>query len=355
MSLSLRTRAALFRRRVARAAGRALGRNATTYVQERTSEYRGYWEGAAARIGADFTALSDSIWEVRRGTGRVRLANYVTSADDPVTLRIAGDKALCLRRVVDLGIPVPLHGVFSLGSLSRAREFVDRHGGAFAVKPVSGSASALGVSTNLTEWRGVREAALLAALFNPEFLVERMVPAESCRLLFLGGELIHAVRRTGVRVTGDGTSTLSALAAAAGSPADETMRLTLEHQGLAPVSVPAAGTEVVVRCLPAGLRAHPELRTVYDQTITDRIGPELREQAGRIVRSIGSEFAGVDVLTNDPSVSLEQARGVFLELNTTPGIHHHYHTPHERETHPVAVRVLEYLLERGAPVAEGVV
>jgi cyanophycin synthetase len=63
------------------------------------------------------------------------------------------------------------------------------------------------------------------------------------------------------------------------------------------------------------------------------------------VRDIGSRFAGVDILTNDPSVPLAKSRGVFLELNTTPGIHHHYIAP-EGGSPPVAVAVLRHIFEQ---------
>ena len=64
------------------------------------------------------------------------------------------------------------------------------------------------------------------------------------------------------------------------------------------------------------------------------------------------QLVGVDVITNDPSVSLAQSGGVFLEVNTTPGIHHHYHTREEHERHPVATKVLQHLLQVGTHGAE---
>jgi glutathione synthase/RimK-type ligase-like ATP-grasp enzyme len=61
------------------------------------------------------------------------------------------------------------------------------------------------------------------------------------------------------------------------------------------------------------------------------------------VERIGSRFAGVDLLTNDPSVPLTESGGVFLELNTTPSIHHH---AIGTRSESVAVRVLQYLLDK---------
>lgn len=345
---SLVTRARLLKRRLHHALARRLAADRTVYVQSRVGEYRGYWSGAARRIGADFQPLSDGIWEVRRGDGVVRCANYVVSADDPVTLRVAGDKPLCYRLAQGCGVPVPLHAVFTLDRLRDVRAFVGEHGGRWAVKPASGSASGLGVTTHVRGWRAVREAALLASLYDPRFLVERTVAAESYRLLFLGGEMVHAVRRRGSRVAGDGRTALGDLLKNAGVPLDEATRATLDHQGLDPADVLPDGVERVVRGVPAQARSLSELRTVYDESVTGSVGPGLTEEARRVVEAVGSEFAGVDVLTNDPGRPLAETGGVFLEINTTPGIHHHYHTERERAEHPVAARVLEYLLARSA-------
>ena len=336
--------------RVRRALRRRLQPPKTRYVQDRVEEYRGYWSAAARRIDAEFVPLARGVWEVRRGNSRVRLANYVTSADNPVTLGLAGDKAFCFRLAEEAEVPVPVHAVFGLDRLDAVRAFVTEHQGTWTVKPVSGSASGLGVTTHLRRWPEIRDAALLASFYSPELMVERTVAAESCRLLYLGGELVHAVRRRGARVTGDGARSLGELMAAAEIPVDSVTIATLEHESTSPAYVPADGEECVVRSIPTDGQSTMELRTVYDESITDIVAPALADQCLRVVRALGSEFAGVDVLTNDPTVSLAESGGVFLEINTTPGIHHHYHTERERAEHPVAVRVLEHLLERGADV-----
>jgi cyanophycin synthetase len=83
---------------------------------------------------------------------------------------------------------------------------------------------------------------------------------------------------------------------------------------------------------------------VYDETATGRIGPALAEQGARLVRAVDSRFAGVDVVTLDPGAAVRPGSGALLEVNTTPGIHHHYQGDQDRREHPVAVRVLRHLL-----------
>lgn len=350
--LGLRLGLKRLRIRLGRSAASSLGLNRTVYVSERTKEYRRYWEEAATLAGADFRVLADGIWEISRDGVRTRIAGHFVGLDDPVTLKIAGDKLLSYTLATRAGVPVPPHQPFTLETLDSARAFYGRHGGPVVVKPTAGSSSGLGVTTQLDSLGGIENAALLASLFCPQLLIESMIPAESVRLLFLDGQLVHAVRRRGVRVTGDGRKSVRTLLDDVGAPSDRATLLTLAAQDMTLEHVPGAGEELVARCLPADTAGSRELRTIYNETITPLVAPALVEQASRVVRALGSRFAGVDLMTNDPTRPLEATGGAFLEINTTPGLHHHYQDAEELRTHPVAMAVLDALLTR-APAVVG--
>ena len=83
---------------------------------------------------------------------------------------------------------------------------------------------------------------------------------------------------------------------------------------------------------------------MYDEDISGSVCDVLAAQGKRLVEALGSRLAGVDVLTNDPKLSLDDAHGAFIEINTTPGLHHHYVCEREFETHTVARRILASLL-----------
>ena len=51
----------------------------------------------------------------------------------------------------------------------------------------------------------------------------------------------------------------------------------------------------------------------------------------------------IDIITFNPGISLESSGGVINEINTTPGLHHHYNLLNDHGT-PPAVPVLKYLL-----------
>jgi cyanophycin synthetase len=323
-----------------------LGLKHTVYVTERLDEYRGYWEEAAQSLGASFTALTREVWEVRAGTRVLRLSNHITPCDDHATRVLAGDKPYCYRLAGDLGVPVPDHVVFEVGDLAPVRRFFETHPGPFVLKPAKDTASGMGITTGLSTWPMVVRAIALASLYGQTLILERMVPGESCRLLYLGGRLIHAVRRRGVRITGDGSQSIAGLLEATGLghlAEDGNTRFTLAASGRSLSEVPQPGEELLVRGLPAATSERRELRTVYDEDVTSLCAPGLAAELSAVVRALGSEFAGIDIIANDLGRSLGESGGTFLEINTTPGIHHHYVAP--RPAEPVAKLVLAHLLE----------
>jgi cyanophycin synthetase len=327
---------------------RALRRPRSRYVEQRSAEYLGYWQRGAQALGARLTALGEGIWEIEAAGRRTRVANYMVQIDDPVTLRLAADKPYCHALARRLGLPVVPHATFRLHELDAAWRFMQAQGGEFAIKPARGTAAARGVTLHVATRRELASAAALASLYSEELLVEAMIPMEACRLLYLDGELIHAVRRRGLRVVGDGRASIGALLARRGLArlrSDRATLSTLRAQHLSLDSRPRAGEERVVRHLPASTKLDAELRTVYDEAITHLVYEPTASALARVVRELGSRFAGIDLMTNDPSIPLGESGGVFLEVNTTPGLHHHYVDSAERC--PAAIPVLRYLLAGG--------
>jgi cyanophycin synthetase len=319
-------------------------RHRTQYVWQRVAEHRACWEAAAAAIGAELVPLSDRVWEVRRSGRQTRIANDLLQLDDPVVLEIAGDKELCYRLAETAGVRTPDHVVFDRGQLEQAWRHVEADGHPFVVKPARGTSAGLGVTLGVRTRADLVSAFATAAVRDRRVIVERMVAGESCRLLFLDGEMIHAVRRRGVSLLPDGISSVASLLAAAGLGHLVNDALTsafLAAQDLTPASVPPMGPRIVARGVPPSETRRDEVRTVYDEVITDLLSPELIADAARVVAAVGSRWAGVDIVTPDPSRPLSEC-GAMLEVNTTPGILHHCGP--RPDACPVAIRVLERLL-----------
>jgi cyanophycin synthetase len=223
--------------------------------------------------------------------------------------------------------------------------------GPYVVKPAKGTGSGVGVSVGVRSRLELANAIALASVHSSRIIIERLVAAETVRLLFLDGRMIHAVRRRGVRVETDGITSIEQLVARLTPrpvPIDAVVRETIHQQGRSLADVLPAGEELVVRWLPAAIGSSRELRTIYDEEVTNLVSPALVEEVAPLLAALGSRFAGVDLLTNDPTRSLAEAGGVFLEINTTPGLHHHCTPSADGVACDVAVTVLRRLLDRDA-------
>jgi cyanophycin synthetase len=222
------------------------------------------------------------------------------------------------------GISVPEYVTVGIDNIDEAQDLLVRTGGPCVVKPVRDTASGLGITTYVQGPYALEWAVARASIFCPEILVESQVPGESYRLLFLNGDLIHAVRRRGTRVQADGIHTVRELAVRSRvGPFDEFGVRTLEAQGWTADAVPPNGTSVLLRGLPTGQTRTRELRTVYDEDVTSLIGPDLVDELSGLVLRLRVSFAGIDVITVDPTRPLGAGGGALIEVNTTPGIHHH--------------------------------
>jgi cyanophycin synthetase len=301
--------------------------------------------------------VRDDLWEVEFRGKTTRILNYKLELDNPVMLEMAGMKPLMYRLLKQNGLCSPEHLVFSLKELDAACHFLSAHPKGCVVKPAQGTSSGLGVTTHVLTSKDLRRAAILASLYCPELIIEPNIPGESYRMLVLNGKMIHAVCRRGPRLCGDGLLTVSELIGADNRRRrcsgeiniiiDQDCLFTLGYQNLTLESVPEENREFVVKSInePAGKRA--EVRTVYNKVVTDLICRSLINDVESAARILRSEFAGVDIITTDPTVPLEKSGGVINEVNTTPGLHHHYNVESKSEQYPqAAVEVLTYLLEK---------
>jgi cyanophycin synthetase len=336
--------------RATRLARGLLPSHETTYVGERVEEYRQYWMQAADVAGARFAEIKRGVWEVSRGSCRTVIFNHITECDNPVALALASDKPFCYSRALDVGLPVPEHIVITPDSADAALAFQERLSASLVVKPAIGTSSGLGITTDVRTRRQLIGAIGLASILGCEIIVERMIAGESYRLLYLAGRLVHAVRRRGTRVVGDGRRSIAQLIRDSGHPRlvrDPVLQDTLAGQHKSLSDTPAQGESVLLLGVPVSLTGRKELRTVYNEVALGLCGQALIAECADLVRALGLEFAGVDVITTNPAVSLRESGGRFVEINTTPGLHHHYIGDNSPDAVPAAAQVVEYLLTRG--------
>ncbi|THJ19420.1 MAG: hypothetical protein CAF45_016155 [Nitrospira sp. CG24E] len=326
-----------------------------TYVHHRVSEYQGMWKNVAIKIGARFTVLTDAIWELELDGKTTRILNDKLEFDNPVTLEIAGMKPLVYQLFAERGLRVPEYRTYQLDDWEQTIQFLKRHPKGCVVKPANGTSSGHGVTTHIQTVSELKAASILASLYCPDLLIEPMIPGECYRLLVLDGTLIHAVRRKGATLVGDGVSTIASLLRAENAirssrgdqclDIDRDCLFTLDYQGFLLDSVPLQGQAVLVKSVNDPRRKRIEVRTVYNEAVTHLICDSLRDDAEAAARILNSRLVGVDFITVDPAVPLEKSGGVINEVNTTPGLHHHYDADREPYPEP-APRILQSLFSR---------
>ena len=326
---------------------------------QRAGFYRTVWKDAAVALGASVRELDGDVIEIRRAERRTRVFRNYTPLDDPITLRVAGNKPLVLQLMADAGLPIVEHRLFYLRTIQDALAFLAEAGGPCVVEPARGTGAGQGVTTGITK----RLQLLLAAAGSGimpwgALLVEREVEGANYRLLFLDGELLDAVRRLPPSVTGDGTSTVTQLIRTANRcrleqgyqlaqtvlQVDRDMRRTLARQNLHMAAVPAAGVRVALKTAINSNTADE------NEPVTGELCQAVVDAAAKAAAVVGARLAGVDIITPDPSRPLEDVNGVILEVNTTPGFHFHYHR--KGEGIPVAERVLESVFASPARFGE---
>lgn len=326
------------------------GKQAADAKRQRAGFYRDAWQEAATILESDVEALDEDTLAIRKAAVATRVCLNYTPLDDPVSLRIAGNKPVVHRMLSHSGHPVPAFCEFSLSSLSAGMKFLQDHG-TCVVKPASGTGGGQGVTTGIRTDRELRKAAINAGGYGPGLIIEQQIPGKNLRLLFLDGELLDAIERRGPSVTGDGGSTINQLInrmnderiQADGALAqsivkrDQDMRRTLADQKMKLGSIPDAGQVVTLKTV------------INDNSACDNncVESELHEDVVNVARTavnvLGLRLAGVDIVTPDHTSPLAKAGGVILEVNSTPGLYFHYAGVRRRRL--VAVPILAACLD----------
>lgn len=315
--------------------------------------YRAIWVDAARDVGAEVIDLGYGFLKIRTDQDSTIVWNQWVMLDDVVTLRLSLQKALVHRLLSSVGVPVPEHVEFCSSDLGTAIAFLKRDAGPYVVKPVA-SSGGYGVTSGIRSVSQLKRATLRASRTDQRLVIERQVPGDFYRFLFLDGDLIGIVRRRPPRVTGDGKSTIADLIIAENRRrldrrreslmfqlrADLDSVFTLESAGLSLSSVPPLGLTVPVKTVVS--QNGPE----DNETVRDSVSEDVIRETATAAGTIGVRLCGVDVITPDVKVPLEVSGGMIIEVNGTPGLTYHYDVSDRANATRVAVPILRMLLSR---------
>lgn len=310
------------------------------------------WRGVASELEARFEDLGAGFYRLSRGSASTVVHGSALMVDNVVSYRLAGHKPLSLKLLEQAGLgPLPQGRLLAAERWTEALPMLEQ--GPVVVKPAADSGAGRGVSTYVCSEEQLRTAVRAAARCDSQTMIEPQVEGHSYRLLYLDGELISAIRRERPRVTGDGKHTIRELMRAetearlgsdtprALSPlqCDLDARNFLEFHGLHVQHRLSAGHTLPVK----GACNQNSAQDNVD--ITGRVCPEVEELGRQACATLQLRFAGVDLIAPTLDVPLAASGGVINELNTTPGLHHHYLIRGGAPRRGPAAIVVERLLE----------
>ncbi len=285
------------------------------------------------------------------GASQRRIWTAETDLTSAIGESIAHDKDLTKSLLATCGVPVPEGEIVS--SAQHAWEAAQDIGLPVVVKPSDGN-HGRGVSLDLYTQEEVEAAFRVAEPHGSDVMVERFVRGHEHRLLVVGGRVVAAARGEAAWVKGDGQSSVVQLVDAQlntdsrrgleedfplsliETEKDEAIVLDLQRQGLTPLSIPAAGREVLIQ---------RNGNVAID--CTDEIHPDVDHIVSLAARVVGLDIAGVDVVAQDISKPLHSQGGAIVEVNAGPGLLMHL-KPAAGTPRPVGRAICDHLFPEPA-------
>jgi len=304
---------------------------------------------AAVERKTPFIRLTEgNLVQLGYGSKQRRIWTAETDRTSAIAESISSDKDLTKRLLTQCGIPVPEGQIVE--TADQAWAAAQDIGMPVVVKPLDGNRG-WGVSLDVNTEDGVRKAWVAADKEGSGVLVERYVRGDEHRVLVVGDRVVAATRGETACVVGDGTSTVEQLidtqinidprrGDAEGYPLDvirlhsargEMSLLEIQRQGLEPHSVPAKDRVVVV-----------QRNGNLNNDVTDLVHPDVAAVATLAARVVGLDIAGIDIVTQDISRSLEETQGAIIEVNAGPGLLMHV-KPAVGQPRPVGKAIVEHL------------
>ncbi|BCX06710.1 MAG: cyanophycin synthetase [Fischerella sp.] len=316
----------------------ALGPSTESIVKE--AEKRGIpW----MQLGARF------LIQLGYGVNQKRMQATMTDNTGILGVELACDKEATKRILANAGVPVPKGTVINfLDDLPEAIEYVG--GYPIVIKPLDGN-HGRGITIDIQNWEEAEVAYDAARQISRSIIVERYYKGRDHRVLVVDGKVVAVAERVPAHVVGDGRSTIAELIEETNKDPnrgeghdkvltkielDRTSYQLLERQGYTLDTV-LAKDEICY------LRATANLSTggiAVDRT--DEIHPENVWLAQRIVKIIGLDIAGIDIVTSDISRPLREVDGVIVEVNAAPGFRMHV-APSQGTPRNVAGAVIDML------------
>ncbi|MBC6606696.1 cyanophycin synthetase [Hymenobacter sp. BT188] len=292
-----------------------------------------------------------SVIQLGYGVNQKRIQATTSSNTSYFAVEIAGNKNRTKAMLADAGVPVPRGTtVYSLDGL---RDAIEELGFPIVTKPLDGN-HGKGASINIMDWKSAQTGFKEAQEYSRAVIVEQFIEGFDHRLLVVNGKLVAAAKRTPAAVVGDGHSTIQELIDQVNLDprrgeghekvltkikADKHTSAILKARDLTLKSVLPEGEELF-------LKSTANISTGGTATdVTDLVHPYNVLLAERAAGIIGLDICGIDLLTSDIAIPLNETRGAVIEVNAAPGFRMHI-SPTKGLPRNVAAPVVDMLFPR---------
>ena len=320
----------------------------------RSKFYRELWKNAANNLGYQFIDLGYGYWCLKNDNGKyVRGNTNGVELDTNISVIFTGNKPLTHKFVNNVtGYIPPQYCEFNLQSIQKANDFLKKSHSPCVVKPAQDTGAGNGVTMGISHYKTLERAAINASTYSKNLLIEQTVTGKSFRILILNNQYINAIRRDPPQITGDGKSSISELIHKENLRRQNTEKIislfpitidqecinTLNSKALSLKSIPNINETIVVKNVVNQNAAEQNV------DITDLVHPDIISTSIEATKTLGLELAGIDVLTTDISLPLEETGGVINEINSNPGLHHHYLISEAREIN-IAENIIQHCMK----------
>ncbi|MBX0290717.1 cyanophycin synthetase [Hymenobacter sp. HSC-4F20] len=308
---------------------------------------------AASRNIPYIQLKNSNIIQLGYGVNQKRIWATTTSYTSHAGVEVAGNKNRTKAMLKDAGVPVP-YGT-TVYSEDGLRDAVEELGFPIVTKPLDGN-HGKGATIRIMNWEDAVEGLKAAQKYSRAVIVEQFIEGDDYRLLVVNGKLVAAAKRTPAAVTGDGNSTIQQLIA----KVNEDPRRGIGHEKeLTSIKADQHTLDILKThdltlnsVLPAGqqvyLKSTANISTGGTATdVTDLVHPYNVLLAERVAGIIGLDICGIDLLTSDIAIPLNETRGAVIEVNAAPGFRMHV-APTEGLPRNVAAPVVDMLFPAGS-------
>jgi cyanophycin synthetase len=311
-----------------------------------------FWAEAAREVGAGIEPLDDNIFRISRAKRSTLVQFHYVNIDTYFNWMLVAQKPFICKLLLENKYPISRYLEYDIRSIDKAREFLREVSGNFVVKPRSGAGGG-GVTTGVNSYKRLKRASITAAAnFSQKLMIEEQVPGESFRLLFLNGEFIDAVKRCRPSVIGDGKRSIRELIddenhqRRGAGPSRSLFELKpdldcefyMRDVGTSLTTIPAPREKIIVK------NVANENSDRDNFTVRSDIHPDFLRMGKHISSLLGVKLMGIDLMTSDISIPLDQSGGVINEVNIPPGLHYHEMIANPEHRASVGTQILEYIL-----------